>query len=193
MLFEGARSWKKCSSLALVMGYWASAFCHKHTHQSQFLFLVTKSVVQDDAEFLQCRAARDGLGQAPGEFIELVVHTFPFICWRPISRSRLFMFCFSIGCYLFQQENRRNLARKISEASSLVEMGARPPRALFSAPSRKRVAQASPDRVRKPRPANGWTRAASSNARGRASSPTLVFGLNRLNRVTLFFLSNFAW
>jgi len=31
-----------------------------------------------DAEFLQRCAARDGLGQALGEFIELVVHTFPF-------------------------------------------------------------------------------------------------------------------
>ena len=33
-----------------------------------------------DAEFLQRRAPRDGLGQALGEFIELVVHTFPFFC-----------------------------------------------------------------------------------------------------------------
>jgi hypothetical protein len=31
-----------------------------------------------DAEFLQRRAARDRLGQALGEFIELVAHTFPF-------------------------------------------------------------------------------------------------------------------
>jgi hypothetical protein len=32
-----------------------------------------------DAEFLQCRAARDRLGQAFGEFIELVVHVLVFI------------------------------------------------------------------------------------------------------------------
>ena len=32
-----------------------------------------------DAEFLQRRAPRDRLGQAPGEFIEFVAHTFPFI------------------------------------------------------------------------------------------------------------------
>jgi hypothetical protein len=32
-----------------------------------------------EAEFLQRRAARDGLGQALGELIELVVHGFPFI------------------------------------------------------------------------------------------------------------------
>src|SRR6266567_6406578 len=112
---------------------------------------------------------------------------------NPIPSSRFFTFCFITGCYLFQQENRPSLTREKSEVSSLVEMGERPPRALFSAPSRKTAAQASPDRLRKRRPANGWTRAASSNARGRASSPTLVFGLNRLNRVTLFFLSNFAW
>ena len=31
-----------------------------------------------DAEFLQRRAARDGLGQALGQFIELVVHNVPF-------------------------------------------------------------------------------------------------------------------
>src|SRR5438093_1386490 len=31
------------------------------------------------AEFLQCRAARDRLGQALGEFIGLVVHTFLFV------------------------------------------------------------------------------------------------------------------
>jgi len=31
-----------------------------------------------DAEFLQRRASRDRLGEALGEFIELVVHTFPF-------------------------------------------------------------------------------------------------------------------
>ena len=79
MLLEGTRSWKKCSSVALVMGYWASAFCHKHTHQSQFLFLVTKSVVHAGAEFLQRRAACDRLGQGPGQFIELVVHTFSLL------------------------------------------------------------------------------------------------------------------
>src|SRR5438552_12750875 len=32
-----------------------------------------------DAEFLQRRAARDRLGHALGEFIELVVHNFPFV------------------------------------------------------------------------------------------------------------------
>jgi hypothetical protein len=31
-----------------------------------------------DAELLQRRAARDRLGQPLGEFIELVVHVFPF-------------------------------------------------------------------------------------------------------------------
>ena len=31
-----------------------------------------------DAEFLQRRAARDRLGHAFGEIIELVIHTFPF-------------------------------------------------------------------------------------------------------------------
>src|SRR5437667_8813857 len=36
-----------------------------------------------DAEFLQRHAARDRLGQAFGEFIELVVHVFPFVCERP--------------------------------------------------------------------------------------------------------------
>jgi hypothetical protein len=33
-----------------------------------------------DAEFLQRATARVGLGQALGEFIESVVHTFPFVC-----------------------------------------------------------------------------------------------------------------
>ena len=33
-----------------------------------------------DAEFLQRPASRNGLGQALGEFIELVVHTFLSIC-----------------------------------------------------------------------------------------------------------------
>jgi hypothetical protein len=33
-----------------------------------------------DAEFLHRRAARDRLGQVLGEFIEFVVHTFPFGC-----------------------------------------------------------------------------------------------------------------
>jgi hypothetical protein len=32
-------------------------------------------------EFLQRRAARDRLSQAFSEFIESVVHTFPFVCW----------------------------------------------------------------------------------------------------------------
>ena len=32
-----------------------------------------------DAESLQRRAARDRLGQALGEFIEWVVHTYPFV------------------------------------------------------------------------------------------------------------------
>jgi hypothetical protein len=35
---------------------------------------------ETDAEFLQRRAARDRLGQALCEFIESVVHTFPFVC-----------------------------------------------------------------------------------------------------------------
>ena len=44
---------------------------------------------ETEAEFLQRRAARDGLGQAPGEFtrcdsatarrVEFIVHTVPFI------------------------------------------------------------------------------------------------------------------
>ena len=34
---------------------------------------------ETNAEFLQRCAARDGLGQAFGEFIELVVHIFPFV------------------------------------------------------------------------------------------------------------------
>src|SRR5687767_10863751 len=32
-----------------------------------------------DAEFLQRHPTRNGLGQALGEFIELVVHIFPFV------------------------------------------------------------------------------------------------------------------
>jgi hypothetical protein len=44
---------------------------------------------QADAEFLQCRAARDRLGQALGEFIELVVHVFPFVwlSWLSFQES----------------------------------------------------------------------------------------------------------
>src|SRR5439155_8511174 len=34
---------------------------------------------ETDAEFLQRPAARDGLGQALGQFIEFVVHSFPFV------------------------------------------------------------------------------------------------------------------
>src|ERR1051326_6933973 len=46
-----------------------------------------------DAEFLQRRAARDGLGEVLGEFIEFVVHGFSFIwfvgfvlCLSPVTR-----------------------------------------------------------------------------------------------------------
>jgi len=38
---------------------------------------------ETDAKFLQCRAARDRLGQALGEFIEFVVHSFSFVFGRP--------------------------------------------------------------------------------------------------------------
>ncbi len=38
-----------------------------------------QTVVHDDAEFLQRRVAREGLGQGPGQFIELVVHTFSLL------------------------------------------------------------------------------------------------------------------
>ena len=41
------------------------------------------------AEFLQRRAARDRLSRALGEFIELVIHTFPFFLGNPIPRSRV--------------------------------------------------------------------------------------------------------
>ena len=34
-----------------------------------------------EADFLQRCAARDGLREALGEFIELVVHNFPFVFW----------------------------------------------------------------------------------------------------------------
>jgi len=34
---------------------------------------------ETDAEFSQRRTARDGLGEALGEFIELLFHAFPFI------------------------------------------------------------------------------------------------------------------
>ena len=34
---------------------------------------------ETEAESLQCRAPRDGLGQAFGQFIKLVVHNFPFV------------------------------------------------------------------------------------------------------------------
>ena len=62
-----------------------------------------------DSEFLQRCAARDRLGEAFGEFIELVLHTFPFVCGRPIARLESFMFWFSMGCYPLQQENWEDL------------------------------------------------------------------------------------
>ena len=79
MLLQGTRSWKKSFSVGLIKGYWTSAFYQKPTHQSQFLFLVTKSVVHDDAEFPQRPARRERLGHGLGEFIELVVHTFSLL------------------------------------------------------------------------------------------------------------------
>jgi len=39
-----------------------------------------------DTESLQCRAARDGLGHALCEFIEFVVHTFPFVVFGLVLR-----------------------------------------------------------------------------------------------------------
>jgi hypothetical protein len=41
-----------------------------------------------DAEFLQRGAASDRLGHVLGEFIELVVHTFPFLCFVCFSRAQ---------------------------------------------------------------------------------------------------------
>jgi hypothetical protein len=40
---------------------------------------------ETDAEFLERRAARDRLGQAFGEFIEFVIHTFPFVLWFSVE------------------------------------------------------------------------------------------------------------
>jgi hypothetical protein len=34
---------------------------------------------ETDAEFLQCPAPRDGLGQALGRYIEFIAHEFPFV------------------------------------------------------------------------------------------------------------------
>jgi len=42
---------------------------------------------ETEAEFLQCPASRDGLGQALGQFIEFVVHNFPFVLVFLVSLS----------------------------------------------------------------------------------------------------------
>jgi len=62
-----------------------------------------------DTEFLQRRAACDRLGQVFREFIELMVHDFPFILGDLSPRLRLFAFRPSMGCYPLQQEKRENL------------------------------------------------------------------------------------
>src|SRR5947199_305041 len=56
-----------------------------------------------EAEFLQRKAARDRLSHTFGQFIEYVLHIFPFICWRPHFAVAFVYVCFSIGCYFFQQ------------------------------------------------------------------------------------------
>jgi len=74
-----------------------------------------------------------------------------------------------------------------------VEMGARPPRALFSAPSRKtshakaRQRDGGAENLARPKKfhiseafhtPNGWIRGRIQQRPGRACSPTSVFGLN---------------
>jgi hypothetical protein len=39
---------------------------------------------QADTEFLQRAAARDGLSQAFRQFIECIIHNFPFPFWCPV-------------------------------------------------------------------------------------------------------------
>ena len=51
MLLQGTRSWKKSFSVGLIKGYWTSAFYQKPTHQSQFLFLVTKLLFMTTLNF----------------------------------------------------------------------------------------------------------------------------------------------
>jgi hypothetical protein len=44
---------------------------------------------QADSEFLQRLPPGDGLGHSLGQFIEFVVHTFPFVCLFLASELRL--------------------------------------------------------------------------------------------------------
>jgi hypothetical protein len=53
-----------------------SALCLRIVRQAQ---RGQRDARETDAEFLQRAAARDGLGQAFGEFIEFVVHNSPFL------------------------------------------------------------------------------------------------------------------
>lgn len=78
---------------------------------------------QANAKLLQRRAPRDGLGQALGEFIELVVHTFPFILGDLSPKSRLFVFRLNMGCYPLQQENRENLTGSFRNRQTVVQRG----------------------------------------------------------------------
>ena len=59
---------------------------------------------KSDAESLQRRAPRDGLSHAFGEFIELVVHTFPFVF------GLLFCFSFQNSCEAMITVALRSLA-----------------------------------------------------------------------------------
>ena len=87
-----------------------------------------------------------------------------------------------VGCYSSGVQS----AKLISENSqselnpnSEVEWGARPPRASFSAPSRKTSAAPKSPNVPLPsRALGGGTRGASRNTRGRVCSPTSKFGLD---------------
>jgi hypothetical protein len=52
---------------------------------------------EPDAESLQRRAAGDGLGHALGQFIELLIHNFPFVLVSQLG-SRHNRACFSRKC-----------------------------------------------------------------------------------------------